>query len=112
MPAPLVGAVIAGVVTTAAAYTVPWLIKVALFTLGLGVVSMVGLDLAFDYGINTVLQYYNGLPSTILLWADYIGVFDALSILFSAMNASLAIKFLCGATSAGRKVKKLDFVCD
>jgi len=112
MPAPVIGAVIAGVVTTAAAYTIPWLIKVAMFTLGLGVVSMVGLDLAFDYGIGMVMAHYNGLPSTLLQWCDYIGVFDAISILFSAMNASLALKFLCGATSAGRKVKKLDFVCD
>jgi len=104
--------IFAPLLAAAALYMVPWLIKVGLFVLGMGVVSMIGFDLAFDYAISEVMARYNGLPSDLIQWVDYLGVFDAISILISAMNASLALKFLCGSTSAGRKVKKLDFVCD
>lgn len=101
----------APLMAAAAVYVVPWLIKVAIFTLGLGVITLVGVDLAFDYAIGMVMARYNGLPADLIQWVDYIGVFDAISILTSAMSASVALKFLCGTAGAGAKVKKLDFTC-
>lgn len=108
MPLPLAGAAVATVVTVAASYAVPHLIKLILASLGMAVITMVGMDLVFDYGQDKVMSMYNGLPSDLLAWADYLGAFNALSILFSAMNASLILRWLSPGVGAG-KTKKIDF---
>ena len=102
--------IFAPLLAAAALYMVPWLIKAVLFTLGLGVVSFIGIDYIFDYGMNVVSSNYSGLPADIAAWVDYLGVPDALNILFSAISASLTLKLLLNSTSGQKESKNISFV--
>jgi hypothetical protein len=111
MALPALGAAVAVAVATASTYVIPWLIRVLFFTLGLSVITMIGLDYAFDYARDLIMARYEGLPATLVDWLDYLGVFDAFSIIFSAINASLALRWLCGNAEGKGKRKKIDFSC-
>jgi len=99
----------AGLVAMAPAI-MPALIRVSLMTLGVGVVSYIGIQELIDYAVGRLEGQLQGIPSDIAEVVRYMGVFDAVAILLSAVNVRVAINLVGaagGAVSRYRLATKL-----
>jgi len=65
-----------------------------LTALGLGILTYEGFSAALDFFKNPVLSSFSGLPADILSLLGYMKVGKSLTIIFSALLASVAIKGL------------------
>jgi hypothetical protein len=104
-----IGALIAGITTLIITYGLPKVISIIAGVIGVSVVSYFGLDIIFDYAIDTVLGNYSGLPADIAQWTNYLGVFDAINIIVSSVNASITLKLTLSALSSDKSMKKITF---
>lgn len=65
-----------------------------LVALGLGIVTYEGFSAALDFFKGLVLSSFSGLPTDIIAILGYMKVGKALTIIFSALLASVVIKGL------------------
>lgn len=65
--------------------------RTVLKALGLGVVSYVGIDAAFNQLLGLAKSHYAGIPAEVVQLLDYGGIGSALSIISGACVARLAL---------------------
>lgn len=91
----------AGLVALAPAI-MPALIRIAVLTLGIGVVSFLGMQALFDAVLNRLDSQLGGLPADLAAVVDYMGVFDAVSIVTAAVSVRIAMMAIGGTGSITR----------
>lgn len=75
----------------------PLVIK-ALVTLGIGIVTFVGVDALVSAALNEIVSRFSGLPAAVAQIAGLLGVDVAITIILSAYSIRLV---LAGLTSVG-----------
>jgi len=89
MALPIVGMIGGALLSLAGSFVLRVLVA-----LGLGVVSYYGFSSALDFFKNLVTSNLSGLPADMLSLLGYMKVGKTLTIIFSAMLASVAVKGL------------------
>lgn len=107
MPVPIVTAAFAGIITFFTT-KLGFIIAVALASLGIGLVTYVGFDLALDSVKNLVIAEVGGLPADITGLIALAGVDKAITVLFSFAAAALTVKI--GANTF--RLTKFKFLAD
>ncbi len=76
---------------------IPSFVGRVLAALGMGVVSYVGLDLAWTQLHTLIVSNFQGLPSAAIGLMSLAGVGDALGIMFGAITARVAFTVLASS---------------
>lgn len=77
----------------------PFIITRVLISLGIGVVSYIGMGFVLDFLFGKLTAAVNGLPLDVLQLAGLIGLDDAINIIFGSVNARLGFISLNGIVS-------------
>lgn len=97
MPLPVIGYAVGGLSTVLARFLVPYIITKIILTLGLSLVTFVGVDLLGDYLVSEVRAASSGIGSDLINILAIAGAFDWLEIVLAAWMAAINIKSLRGA---------------
>ncbi|MCC6143400.1 MAG: DUF2523 domain-containing protein [Candidatus Hydrogenedentes bacterium] len=76
----------------------PALIRIAALTLGIGVVTFVGMGQLFDYVLDRVDSQIGGMPAQLAALVEYMGVFSAIQIVTAAVSIRIAMMAIGGGS--------------
>ncbi|MCO1336120.1 DUF2523 domain-containing protein [Microbulbifer sp. OS29] len=96
MPLPVFGAAIGGIAVVLAKYLVPYIITRVVISLGLTLLTFVGVDLLTDYIVSQVRGASGNIGADLVSILALAGAFDWLEIVLAALVASANIRSLRG----------------